>query len=154
MPQSAAAVQARIDRSPYNRWLQLRVLHVDEAGIELEIRCREELTGNPDVGAMHGGILASLVDVTGSMSVIAQTGNSVVTVDLRTDYHRPALATLLRARGTIVKLGRQLSSVDVRIFDPGKYLFASGRVVLMNTALSGAGGHSEYPGDSPPVTTR
>lgn len=141
-PLSAAAVQARIDRSPFNRWLQLRVSSVDEGGIELEIGCREELTGNPDLGAIHGGILASLVDVTGTMSVIAQTGNSVVTVDLRTDYHRPALGAMLWARGTIVKFGRQLSNVDVRILDSGKRLIASGRVVLMNTAFSGASGGS------------
>ena len=147
-PLSAAAVQARIDRSPFNRWLQLRVSSVDEGGIELEIRSREELTGNPDVGAIHGGILASLVDVTGTMSVIAQTGNSVVTVDLRTDYHRPALGAMLWARGTIVKFGRQLSSVDVRILDSGKRLIASGRVVLMNTAFSGASGGSEGPSDA------
>jgi uncharacterized protein (TIGR00369 family) len=142
-PLSAAAMQARIDRSPFNRWLQLQVSCVDEGGIEVEMRCREDLTGNPDVGAIHGGVLASLVDLAGSMSVIAQTGNSVVTIDLRTDYHRPALGAMLCARGTIVKLGRQLSSVDVRILDSGKRLIASGRVVLMNSASSGASEPSE-----------
>ena len=82
------------------------------------------------------------------MSVIAQTANSVVTVDLRTDYHRPAMGAMLWARGTIVKFGRQLSSVDVRILDSGKRLIASGRVVLMNTAFSGASGGSEGPSDA------
>jgi uncharacterized protein (TIGR00369 family) len=93
-------------------------------------------------------VLASLIDTAGSMSVIAQTGNSVVTVDLRTDYHRPAMGAMLCARGTIVKFGRQLSSVDVRILDSGKHLIASGRVVLMNTVFTGAAGRSQHPGDA------
>jgi len=135
---SSAQIQERLDRSPFNHWLQLRVVSLDDEGIKLTLTSRPELVGNVATGAMHGGILASLVDVAGSMSIIARTGKRLVTVDLRTDFHRPALDAELFVTGAVVKLGKQLATSDVRILDTQQRLVASGRIVAMHMELVGS----------------
>jgi uncharacterized protein (TIGR00369 family) len=104
----------------------------DERGVTLRLRTREDMLGRPSLGALHGGILATLVDVACSMAVIAQTGDSVYTVDMRVDYLRPATAGEYTVRGEVVRLGRTLATCDARVIAPDGKVVASGRAVLQH----------------------
>ncbi len=53
------------------------------------------------------------------------------TVDLRVDYHRPAMQGDLTCRGSVVKFGGQLSVAEAQILDSEGRLLASGRGVYM-----------------------
>ncbi|MNC80696.1 hypothetical protein D3C75_1335910 [compost metagenome] len=53
------------------------------------------------------------------------------TVDLRVDYHRPAIQGDLTIRGKVVKAGKQLSVAEARIEDAQGVLLASGRGVYL-----------------------
>ena len=99
----------------------------------MTLATRSEFMGNAALGTLHGGVLSSLVDVAGSMAILAQTERSLVTVDLRADFHRPAVDNEMIITGSVVKLGRQLATSDVRIFDRQRSLIASGRIVAMHT---------------------
>src|SRR5437667_283613 len=46
----AEALQARIQRSPFNRWLGLRVTAVSAEGVEMLVPWREEFIGTPQLG--------------------------------------------------------------------------------------------------------
>jgi uncharacterized protein (TIGR00369 family) len=87
----------------------------------------EEIVSNPVLGAAHGGVLAALIDLTGLYALVILGTRATATADLRVDYHRPATAGPLIARGQVVKTGRQISVAEARIFGPDDKLLASGR---------------------------
>lgn len=128
-----AAVEAMLTRGPFHQWLGLKVQKVDEEGIELTAAWREEWVVNPDRRYTHGGILATLVDLTADWALVAHTGRGVPTIDMRIDYHRAAMPGDLTAKGRIVKLGSQFSVAEASVFDKDGKLLASGRGVYLTT---------------------
>ena len=131
---SLADLAARIARNPFNVWLGAQIESASVTGVCVRVPWRDELYGNASVKAIHGGVLGCLIDTCGSYSVIAQTGETALTVDYRVDLHRSTGGKALLARGEIVKHGRTLSVVDVRVVDADEQLVASGRVVVLNVA--------------------
>ncbi len=120
-------VQTMITRAPYHRWLGLRVNEVSTDGIELTATWREEWVVNPERRYTHGGVLAALVDLAADWAMIKKLGRPVPTIDLRVDFHSPALPGDLNCRGKIVKVGNQFSSSESFVFDISGKLLASGR---------------------------
>ncbi len=88
---------------------------------------RDEIVSNPIIGSAHGGVLASLIDLTGFYALIAQGTKVKATADLRVDYHRPATSGPLVATGLIVKVGQQISVAETSVTGPNEKLLASGR---------------------------
>ena len=124
-------VEALLLRGPFHQWLGLTVISVGRDEIELGATWRPEWVVNAERGYAHGGILATLVDVTADWALVSRTGRGVPTVDLRVDYHRPAMQGDLRCRGHVVKFGNQLSVAEAKILDMEGKLLASGRGVYM-----------------------
>ena len=119
--------------APFHRWLGLKIVQQNNDHLELEMPWRDELVSNPVIGAVHGGILASLIDLTGLYAIIAAGGIAKATVDMRVDYHRAATNGPLRAFGRVVKLGKTISTADTRIIDDDDRLVASGRGTYLST---------------------
>jgi uncharacterized protein (TIGR00369 family) len=126
-------VQEMILRGPYHQWLGLTVTALDDDGIELKARWREEWVVNPERRYTHGGVLAALVDLAADWAMVKRAGRGVPTLDLRVDYHRAAMPGDLIARGTVIRLGRQISTAEARIFDTEGKLVASGRGTYLTT---------------------
>ena len=120
-------VQAMITRAPYHQWLGLKVNAVHDDGIELTARWREEWVVNPERRYTHGGILAALIDLAADWAMIKKLGRPVPTIDLRVDFHSPAMPGDLTCRGKVVKVGNQFSSSESFVFDTSGKLVASGR---------------------------
>jgi uncharacterized protein (TIGR00369 family) len=129
-------LQERVSRAPFNSWLGLELVSWDERGVTLRMRSRPELSGQVALRALHGGILAALVDVGCSMAVISQTGESVFTVDMRVDYLRPATDDEYTVRGEVVRLGRSLATADTQVIAANGKVIASGRAVLQHVPQS------------------
>jgi uncharacterized protein (TIGR00369 family) len=125
---TAEAVQERLLRGPYHQWLGLQVLSVGDGEIKLSATFRDEWVVNAELGYIHGGILAALVDLTADWALVSRTGKGVPTVDLRVDYHRAARGDLT-AIGKVIKAGRQLAVAEASVFDADGHLVASGRGV-------------------------
>jgi uncharacterized protein (TIGR00369 family) len=128
-------LQQRITVSPFNRWLGLTAESIDADGVVLTLVRREELIGNPKTGVLHGGLMGCLVDAACAFAVIAQTGQSVATVDFRVDFHRASIAPQLWARGRILKTGRTLATVEGHVYEKDGTLVASGRAVMLHSQL-------------------
>jgi uncharacterized protein (TIGR00369 family) len=124
---SVEHVQALITRAPYHQWLGIKVTAVHDDGIELTATWREEWVVNPERRYTHGGVLAALVDLTADWAMIKKIGRPVPTIDLRVDYHSPAMPGDLLCRGKTVKIGSQFSSSEAYIVDGKGKLIASGR---------------------------
>jgi len=120
-------VQTMITRAPYHQWLGLKVSAIHEDGIELTATWREEWVVNPERRYTHGGVLAALIDLAADWAMIKKLGRPVPTIDLRVDFHSPAMPGDLKCRGKIVKVGNQFSSSESFVFDTSDTLLASGR---------------------------
>jgi len=120
-------VQALITRGPYHQWLGLTVLALHDDGIEVRAKWREEWVVNPERRYTHGGILATLIDIGADWAMVKQLGRPVPTIDLRVDYHRPAMPGDLTVRGKVIRIGAQFATSETQIFDQDGKLVASGR---------------------------
>ena len=120
-------VQALIARAPFHQWLGLTVTALHDDGIELTAKWREEWVVNTERGYTHGGVLAALIDLAADWAMVKQTGRGVPTIDLRVDYHRPALRGDLVARGKVIRSGSQFATAEAQVFDADGKLLASGR---------------------------
>jgi len=124
---SGPAFEQALLVAPFHSWLQLRVLSVSAEGIELEMPWRDEAISNPRSRTIHGGILASLIDLAGMYAILARTTSVAATADLHVDYLRPATGGPIRIRARVVKLGRSLSVASTDLLDDAGALVASGR---------------------------
>lgn len=122
-----ATLDARIKRGPFHQWLGLSITEVGDGEITIELPWRDEFVVNPDGGYLHGGILATLIDLTADWAIATKLGRPFPTVDIRVDYHRPAVKTRLRAKGRIVRLGSTFSTAEALVEDEAGNLLASGR---------------------------
>jgi len=120
-------VEQLVRRSPFHQWLGIKVLAVQDDGVELKASWREEWVVHPERRYTHGGILASLVDIAADWAMVTRTRRGVPTIDMRVDYHAAAMPGDLIARGRIVKWGNQFSVAEAQVFDEGGKLLASGR---------------------------
>lgn len=130
-----ARIQARLDRTPFNAWLGLRMTAASPEGVALELQARQEFVSTPERQIVHGGVLASLVDAAAFYAVLSATGCLQTTVDLRVDYHASASVGLLRIRGTLVRMGKTLSCAEARVESEAGKLIASGRGLFLNLGL-------------------
>ena len=120
-------IQALVTRAPFHQWLGLTVVAVSDDGIEIRAKWRDEWVVNKERGYTHGGILAALVDLAADWAMVKSTGRGVPTIDLRVDYHRPAMPGDLVAHGKVVRAGAQFATAEAQIFDLQGKLIASGR---------------------------
>lgn len=128
---SLEALQAGLDVSPFQRWLGLKAEEVGAGRIVIGLQWRDEFVSNPATRSMHGGVLASLIDLGGLYALLAAKAPAAATVDLRVDYHRPASGEAIRAVCQVIKIGSKVSSAGVEIFGATGQLVASGRGVYL-----------------------
>lgn len=124
---SISALQARLNASPFNAWLALRITHIGPTVVQFLAPWRPEFIGTARLGRVHGGVLTALVDAAAGYTLMARTGVSISSVDVRVDFHQAAGAQDFEIEGSVVKLGRKLACVDVAIFSGSRTLIASGR---------------------------
>ena len=120
-------LQQLITRGPFNQWLNFTILKIDAEGIEVKATWREEWIVNPDRRYTHGGILAAIIDVAADYAIAAQIGRPVPTIDIRVDYHKPAMPGDLIAKARVVRSGSQYSTAEAYVYDKDGTLVASGR---------------------------
>ncbi len=85
--------------------------HVVELDITKEIR--------GPVGAVHGGLIASLVDRAGAYAAVRASGRSVVTSTVSLSYLAAATRGPLAAAAVPLRVGRRQGVIEVRVRDRG-----------------------------------
>ena len=121
----------QFDDNPFHRMLGI-TLAEQRAGygrIKLE---RTENTPTGIGGSVHGGVLASMVDIAMLVAVFAEMREDEVpagTAELGITYLRPAMADEIFASARVIKRGRQLAMVEVEITEGDGRLCAKGRVL-------------------------
>lgn len=127
---SVARLNAFMSRAPFHQWLGCHITaHDPETGeVRVALPARMELRHSPTAETVHGGVISALVDLAAHAALNAVTGIGMPTIDLRTDYLRPAVAPLL-AVAKPRRVGRTLGIVDIEVLDHNGKLAALGRVV-------------------------
>jgi len=127
-PVSDYAIADVIDRAPYHRLLQFDFVFQDTgaARVRLGINLRPELMRSDSGDGLHGGAIATLIDVAAFYAVRLAAGRSGATVGLSVDYLRPVNGARAEAEAHVVKSGRTQALADVQVFD-GTVLVAVGR---------------------------
>ena len=127
-------LQQLISLGPFNKWLNFTVLKAGEDGVEIKAVWRDEWMVNPERRYTHGGILAAIVDVAADYAIAARLGRPVPTIDIRVDYHKPAMPGDLTAKGRVVRMGNQFSTAEAYLYDEEGALIASGRGTYFTAA--------------------
>ena len=125
---SMARLLSELQRPAFNRWLAAYPVSVNEVSREIVVVLpyREEFSYHLTRPVFHGGVVASLIDLTGYASIALWSGEPTPTATLQIDFLAPAFASQLIAKGMVRKRGRTLSRVDVEIMPDGN-LVALGR---------------------------
>ncbi|MBI6549560.1 thioesterase family protein [Xenorhabdus lircayensis] len=133
---------------PFNRFLGLELLRFEQDYAELQFRNQEKLVGNIAQKILHGGAIASILDVAGGLVC---AGNSLITletltiaemqkrlptlgtIDLRVDYLRPGRGEVFTASCSIVRSGNKVSVARIELHNEKQVHIAS----AMGTYLVG-----------------
>ena len=114
---------------PFNRFLGIRVAAIEEGFARLTLPFRDEFVGDPQRPALHGGVISSLADTCGGVTVwsAAAPGSRVATVDLRIDFLLPGPLEELACDGRMLRMGNRVGVVELRVFavnDPDSIIAA------------------------------
>lgn len=98
----------------FSSHLGARLARFDEAGVVIELPVRPELLQQH--GYVHGGVLAYLADNALTFAGGARLEGQIVTSEIKLNYVRPAVGTLLIARGHAVSAGRSQAVARCEIY--------------------------------------
>ncbi len=109
----------------FNKHIKLKLIEAKDGYGKLEVPYQEFLLGNPVRPALHGGIVASILDSVGgvaAMTTLTSYEDKISTIDLRIDYLAPANTETLIAEGKVLRSGRSTVVTDMTIHhgDPDK----------------------------------
>lgn len=103
-----------IQAVPYMRFLGLSAQNTPE-GFVVSLPASNHLIGNAMLPAIHGGVVAGLLDCAASLTMLVDGGMNErpKVIDMTVDYMRSARVMNCYAQGRITKLGRRVASVHV-----------------------------------------
>jgi len=91
----------------------------DTCVVEMDVK---DFMFNPQ-GTLHGGIIATLLDI--SMGHLLQrTIGAGMTLEMKTQYLRPARGGRIRAVGSFLKKGKSINYLETRLYDVENSLLA------------------------------
>ncbi|MDP9301079.1 MAG: PaaI family thioesterase [Actinomycetota bacterium] len=117
-------LRRRIAASPFHAGFGISVEHAAAGDVRLGWEARPDHRNLQ--GLVHGGILATLVDIAMGLAVRTVVGPTRrhVTIDLDVHYLRPARPGRLEAVGSVVRVGKQVGFAEGTVTD------ASGRLLV------------------------
>ncbi len=122
------------EKIPFNRLLGLRLLEAEQGRASGRFEFQEALVGNFMTRVLHGGVIASVLDVLGACAVMSTFTHEdplfgMGTVDMRVDYLRPGAGAHFIATGEVMRPGRILSASRMDLRNDAGDLIAIGTAV-------------------------
>jgi uncharacterized protein (TIGR00369 family) len=108
-----------LHNSPFHQFLGIQFEKYESGEVMLKIPFREEFIVNSELGIIHGGILASLLDIAGHYAIFSVVGSKSPTLNLRIDYLSPATASDLIVQGNVVRIGSSIGVADMKLYQSG-----------------------------------
>lgn len=126
---------------PFNKFIGLKIDSVDVNKVNVRIDMKEELIGNYQRNILHGGVISTVIDLTGgiivqagilkqmknnSLKEIAERLARICTINLSIDYLLPGLGDYFICTGSIVRLGRTVAVTRTEFYNNKNDLIAIG----------------------------
>lgn len=126
---------------PFNKHIGIKVDSISTKGIVIKIDMRNELVGNHEKNILHGGVIATVLDFTGSaithLHILNEMKDATLeklikrivhmgTIDMRVDYIRPGRGAHFLATGHILRLGHSVAVVRTELKNDEGVLIAIG----------------------------
>mgnify|MGYP001078327520 CR=1 FL=1 len=123
------------EQVPFDRVIGVKIEKLTGDYIEISFKKKDSLVGNYLTGALHGGVIASFLDVVGGVMAIthltfrAQDENGMIdkvplahlskfgTIDMRVDYLRTGTGKKFIATGSILKSGTKVTIARMELND-------------------------------------
>lgn len=119
---------------PFNKLIGIQLVEIKEGFAKLRVPFKDELVGNPMVRALHGGLIATVMDTAGGaagMTTLTSFEDRFSTIDIRVDYLRPGQEKDLIVEGKINRSGNRIIATSMVAYHPGEKdnLIAEGKAV-------------------------
>ena len=126
---------------PFNKLLGIKISNLTPDETLVRIDMREEFIGNFVRGILHGGVISSVLDLTGgliaSVDLLNQLENKSIeeiskrmtrigTIDMRVDYLRAGSGEFFIASGSILRRGNKVAVVRTELVNDDNLLIAAG----------------------------
>lgn len=126
---------------PFNQLIGLELIRFEQDYAEIQFRYQDKLVGNIAQRILHGGMIASVLDVSAGLVCV---GNALTrlapisqeqleqklakmgTIDLRVDYLRPGRGECFTASSHILRSGNKVSVTRVELHNEKQVHIASG----------------------------
>jgi len=122
-------IQERISQSKFHQLYSPKVLEVNNTSaiLKLRVSMSEYFERQPDTGHWHGGVLASLVDISGCYALMLVAKGQILTLNFSTDFLKLAISKYVYATASVRKVGRTVGFVDVNITNDEGITITTGR---------------------------
>jgi uncharacterized protein (TIGR00369 family) len=127
-----AVVERLYGEVPFHRRHDLEVLAVTPERASVKLPFDPGLVGNPDLGAVHGGVVSALVDLAGAAVFVGGREAFTPTIDLRVNYLEAAGREPLYATATVDRRGADIGVASVEV-ESGDAVCATGTGVYKLT---------------------
>src|SRR5262245_26421514 len=128
---SVEEAMARFERMAFAQFLRVRVAQVSHERAVLRLPFQEDNANQG--GVLHGGAIASLVHMAGTLAVWTglnlQADPLVNTVDLSVQYLAAALREEVTAEAVVLRRGRDIFFLDVTVRGAAQQLISKGLMV-------------------------
>ena len=133
---------------PFNKVLGIGIDHLDydSGDAVVSFPMAPDLIGNSAAGILHGGVTASVIDLTGGLSaliscakfhegaspgVIEQKLVASATIDMRVDYLRPGKGSSFQCKSRIIRAGSRIVVSKIDLFNDKKVRIATGTATYL-----------------------
>jgi len=118
---------------PLHKHIGLQLTSLKDGMAETRFDFKPELLGNIPAGILHGGIISTVMDVTGAMALVSLLAHGklthVGTVDMRVDFLRPGKGKRFVCTGHVLRNGKTLGTTRTELVNEKGDVLATGNQV-------------------------
>lgn len=129
------------DKMPFNRHIGLKIDTLSPEETIMRIDMDRHLIGNYSKNVLHGGVLSSIIDVTGGLMAsvellkriegsspdeIAKRLGGMATIDMRVDFLRPGKGAFFLSKGKVIRCGSRIALIQIDVFSDTETHVATG----------------------------
>jgi len=137
-----------LEMLPFNKVLGIDIKELDynSGGAVTTFQMKAELIGNSVAGILHGGVTASVIDLTGGLSALIscakfhegesfeEIGQKLVesaTINMRVDYLRPGKGESFECRSRVIRAGSRIVVAKVDLYNEQEVRISTGTGTYM-----------------------